>query len=68
MSDQHFTVIRRVICSSLEELGGVNTRMREIEEGTSFDGAEEEIEQWLFDAADQLEKLAERVRAWRAEK
>ena len=68
MTPELITAIRRAICASLEDIGGVNTRLREIEEGTSFDGAEEEIEDWLFEAARQLEETAEHVRTWRTTK
>ncbi len=68
MNAELIAKIRRSMCIALEDMGGVNTRLREIEERITVGNEAEEIEQWLFDAADQLEKLAERVRAWRAEK
>ena len=58
--------IRRSICIALEDMGGVNTRLREIEDKITVGNEPEEIEQWLFGAAEQLELMAQEVRTWRA--
>ncbi len=65
MSPELIAKIRRSICIALEDMGGVNTRLREIEDGQSLGNEPEEIEQWLFGAAEQLELMAKEVRDWR---
>lgn len=49
-------------------MGGVNTRLREIEDRQALGNEAEEIEQWLFGASEQLELIAKEVRDWRAAK
>ncbi|MEI6034500.1 MAG: hypothetical protein WCS65_09500 [Verrucomicrobiae bacterium] len=66
MSPELIARIRRSICLALEDMGGVNTRLREIEDSQSLGNEPEEIEQWLFCASEQLELMAKEVRDWRA--
>lgn len=66
MSPELIAKIRRALCRSLEELGGVNTRLREIEDEIPIGNEVEDIEQWLFEASEQLETMAQEVRAWRS--
>jgi hypothetical protein len=66
MSPELISRIRRSICLALEDMGGVNTRLREIEDSQSLGNEPEEIEEWLFNASEQLELMAKEVRDWRA--
>lgn len=59
------TLIRREVCSALEELGGVNTRLRDMESGTSMPSDQDDVENWLFESARILEELAQNVQKWR---
>lgn len=65
MSPALIAKIRRTICISLEDLGGVSTRLREIEDKQAIGNEPEEIEQWLFEAAEQLEQMGQEVRSVR---
>ncbi|MEI6492031.1 MAG: hypothetical protein WCO94_05745 [Verrucomicrobiota bacterium] len=66
MSPELIAKIRRSICIALEDMGGVNTRLREIEDKQALGNEAEEIEEWLFGASEQLELMAKEVRDWRA--
>lgn len=65
MSPELIAKIRRSMCIALEDMGGVSTRLREIEDGQALGNEVEEIEQWLFGAAEQLELIAKEVRDFR---
>jgi len=65
MSPELIAKIRRSMCIALEDMGGVSTRLREIEDKQSLGNEAEEIEQWLFGASEQLELMAKEVRDWR---
>jgi len=45
---------RTAICSALEDLGGVNTRLREIEDNQARADTEEDILEWLTTASETL--------------
>lgn len=65
MSPELMAKIRRSMCIALEDIGGVSTRLREIEDKITVGNEDEEIEQWLFSSAEQLELMAQEVRTWR---
>ena len=65
MSPELIAKIRRSMCIALEDMGGVSTRLREIEDKQALGNEAEEIEQWLFGASEQLELMAKEVRDWR---
>lgn len=65
MSPELMAKIRRSMCIALEDIGGVSTRLREIEDKITVGNEAEEIEQWLFSSAEQLELMAQEVRTWR---
>lgn len=52
------TATRKAITTSLEDIGGVATRLREIEEGIGFADAGEEIVEWLTTASETLAQAA----------
>ena len=68
MSPDLIAKIRRSMCIALEDMGGVSTRLREIEDKQAIGNEAEEIEDWLFTASEQLELMAKEVRDWRAAK
>jgi hypothetical protein len=54
MKQETITKIRRAICTALEDIGGVNTRLREIEDGLVVGTEENEIIEWLESACEIL--------------
>ena len=53
---------RRAICLALEDLGGVNTRLREIEDGLVHGEEESEIIDWLENAGGLLTEIAQKIK------
>ena len=54
MSPHLIAATRRSLCSAMEDIGGVCTRLREIEAGESFPDATDEMIQWMDNAASEL--------------
>jgi len=53
---------RRAVCLALEDLGGVNTRLREIEDGLITGDEVNEIISWLENAAETLSTTAQTIK------
>jgi len=53
---------RRAICLALEDLGGVNTRLREIEDGLVTGEEENEIIDWLENAGEIVTAAAQAIK------
>ena len=54
MSPHLIDATRRSLCSAMEDIGGVCTRLREIEAGESFPDVTDEMIQWMDNAASEL--------------
>ena len=63
MSPELIARIRRTICLALEDMGGVNTRLREIEDLTApLPELENDVTAWLEQAGEILTEAAQAVK------